>query len=285
MTNRKEPRIFLCHASEDKARVRELYRQLKAAGYHPWLDEEDLLPGQRWWPAIRKVISDLDNLVLVCLTCNSVNRRGVVQQEIKRALDVLDQMPDDAIYLIPARLEDCPVPDRLAHLHRVDLFEPRGFERLRRALDFELGKRQPPLAPATRSPAPQAVKPGPAAPPPLDDWPEVARVVNQAGKSLRPRPGETLLRTGDLQRAIERLGGYAKGAIAPTDYCYNRVNKSPGSCRYPVFEWVKRGRLRYLGPNYAYSGPILWKPQAGPERQVGEWKSGACTWSDDPRQG
>jgi hypothetical protein len=283
MANQKEPRIFLCHASNDKARVRELYRKLKEAGYHPWLDEEDLLPGQKWWPAIRKVISDLNNLVVVCLSCNSVNRRGVVQREIKRALDVLDQMPEDAIYLIPARLEDCPVPDRLADLHWVDLFEPRGFERLRRALDFELGKRRPPPKPSVERPASHPGKPKPTAPPPLADWPEVAHVVDQAGKSLRPRPGEKLLRTGDIQREIERLGGYTKGAIAPTDYCYNRVNKAPGSCRYPVFEWVKRGKFRYLGPNYAYSGPIFWKPQGGRERQVGEWKSGACTLREDPR--
>jgi hypothetical protein len=48
MANQKEPRIFLCHASDDKERVRELYRQLKEAGFRPWLDEEDLLPGQKW---------------------------------------------------------------------------------------------------------------------------------------------------------------------------------------------------------------------------------------------
>ena len=42
-------RIFLCHASEDKPQVREIYHQLKAIeGFEPWLDEEDLLPGQLW---------------------------------------------------------------------------------------------------------------------------------------------------------------------------------------------------------------------------------------------
>ena len=40
------PRIFLCHASEDKPKVIELYQKLKEAGYHPWLDKYDLLPGQ-----------------------------------------------------------------------------------------------------------------------------------------------------------------------------------------------------------------------------------------------
>jgi hypothetical protein len=34
-------RIFLCHASEDKAQVREVYHRLRAIdGLEPWLDEE-----------------------------------------------------------------------------------------------------------------------------------------------------------------------------------------------------------------------------------------------------
>ena len=41
-------RIFLCHASEDKAQVREVYRQLKALGFEPWLDEVDILAGKNW---------------------------------------------------------------------------------------------------------------------------------------------------------------------------------------------------------------------------------------------
>jgi formylglycine-generating enzyme required for sulfatase activity len=139
-----EPRIFLCHAKEDKPCVAELYRQLKQVGYHPWLDKEDLLPGQDWRHEIEKIIRDPYNIVVVCLSCNSVTKRGVVQQEIKWALDVLDQTPEGTIYLIPARLEECQVPDRLSELHWVELFELDGFAKLKQALDFELSKRQPP---------------------------------------------------------------------------------------------------------------------------------------------
>jgi mono/diheme cytochrome c family protein len=145
--NEHKPRIFLCHATDDKVQVRELYHQLQAAGYHPWLDEEDLLPGQDWWAEIKKVLSDPYNLVVVCLTCNSVTKRGVVQREIKRALDVLEETPEGTIYLIPARLEGCQVPDRLSDLHWVDLFQPNGFERLKGALDFELSRRPAPHVP------------------------------------------------------------------------------------------------------------------------------------------
>jgi TIR domain len=53
-------RIFLCHASEDKPQVREVYRRLKAEGFEPWLDEENLLPGQLWDQEIRRALKYSD---------------------------------------------------------------------------------------------------------------------------------------------------------------------------------------------------------------------------------
>ena len=118
---------------------------------------------------------------------------------------------------------------------------------------------------------------------PLSEWTKAAQVVYEVGKNLQQQLGEELLLTEDLQQGIERLGGYTRGAILPTDYCYNRMNKAPFSFRFPVLEWVGRGKFRYLGPNYNYTGPIYWKPRGEAERQVGEWKSGVCNLEEDPR--
>jgi formylglycine-generating enzyme required for sulfatase activity len=138
----QEPRIFLCHAKEDKERVRELYHRLKETGYHPWLDEEDLLPGQDWDLEIRRAVRG-SGFFLACLSKDSIDKRGYVQKELKMGLDVLDEMPEGKIYLIPVRLEECEVPERLQSRQWVDLFEARGFEKLKGALDFELGPRPP----------------------------------------------------------------------------------------------------------------------------------------------
>jgi formylglycine-generating enzyme required for sulfatase activity len=139
---RARPRLFLCHASEDKERVKQLYHLLKEAGYRPWLDKFDLLPGQRWRPAIRTIITDRNNLILVCLSSHAITKQGVIQQEIKWALDILKELPEEAIYLIPVRLEVCQAPEEISEFHWVDLFEAEGFEYLTRALDYELGQRQ-----------------------------------------------------------------------------------------------------------------------------------------------
>jgi cold shock CspA family protein len=126
-------RVFLCHASADKVSVRELYRKLKSAFVDPWLDEEKLLPGQDWNLEISKAIRQSD-AVLVCLSRGSVTKAGYVQKEIRDALDIADQQPEGTIYLIPVRLEDCEVPERLRRWHWVNLFDSEGHQRLLRAL-------------------------------------------------------------------------------------------------------------------------------------------------------
>jgi DNA-directed RNA polymerase subunit RPC12/RpoP len=137
-----EPRIFLCHASEDKPRVAELYHKLKAAGYHSWRGKEDLLPGQDWRHAIEQIIRDPTTIVVACLSGDAVANWGAVMQaEATWALDVLEQMSPDARYLIPALLDRCDLPYELWGVRWVNLFEPDGFERLKQALDAEIAKR------------------------------------------------------------------------------------------------------------------------------------------------
>ncbi len=126
-------KIFLCHASQDKAQVRDLYQRLRSDGFEVWLDTEDLLPGHDWDLKIRQAIRT-SRTVLVCLSSTSSNKKGYVQKEIKHALDVADEQPEGSIFLIPVRLEHCEVPDRLRKWHWVDLFEESGYVKLIRAL-------------------------------------------------------------------------------------------------------------------------------------------------------
>jgi hypothetical protein len=126
-------RVFLCHSKVDKDRVHELYKRLVADGIGPWFDEEDLLPGQDWEAVIKKAVENSD-VVLVCLSKTSVARRGFAQKEIKLALDVADQQPEGAIYLIPIKLEECEIPDRLKKWQWVEFFNPKGYQKLLSAL-------------------------------------------------------------------------------------------------------------------------------------------------------
>jgi hypothetical protein len=115
--------------------VRELCEKLRADGFRPWLDEEDLLPGQDWQREIPNRVRDSD-IVVVCLSCQSAIKTGYVQKEIRYALDAADEQPEGEIFLIPLRLEPCEVPQRLTRWQWVDLFESHGYGKLLRALDL-----------------------------------------------------------------------------------------------------------------------------------------------------
>lgn len=119
MTDRKL-RVFLCHASQDKPVVRELYNRLLAEGWiDPWLDEEKLLPGQDWDMEIEKAVESAD-VVIVCLSNNSVSKEGYIQKELKLILDIALEKIDGAIFIIPLRLDSCQIPRRLRSWHYVD---------------------------------------------------------------------------------------------------------------------------------------------------------------------
>ena len=131
----RQLRVFLCHASQDKPAVRKMYTYLKQHGVQPWLDREDLLPGQDWEVEISKAIENSD-VILVCLSKNSVNKEGYVQKEIAFALDKRLEKPVGAIFLIPIKLEECDVPRRLSPYQWVDYFHPDGKKRLLLSLNL-----------------------------------------------------------------------------------------------------------------------------------------------------
>jgi formylglycine-generating enzyme required for sulfatase activity len=127
-------RVFLCHASQDKPAVRELYSRLKREEWiDPWLDEEKLLPGQDFDLEIYKAIRDAD-AIIICLSVESVAKEGYIQKEFKRALAFADEKPEGTIYIIPLRLNDCAPPSKFAQWQWVDYFAGSSPDKLLQSL-------------------------------------------------------------------------------------------------------------------------------------------------------
>jgi len=150
-------RVFLCHAKEDKPKVRELYRRLRADGVEVWLDEKSLLPGQDWKVEIPKAVREAD-VVIVCMSSVSARKEGFVQAEINFALDKALEKPEGTIYIIPAKLEECDAPDKLSRWQWVNLFEDYegGYEMLMLSLKLRaknLGASLTPAPAAEKMPA------------------------------------------------------------------------------------------------------------------------------------
>jgi hypothetical protein len=122
MPTKRKLRVFLCHASQDKPIVRDVYQRLLAEGWiGPWLDEEKLLPGQDWNLEIEKAVESSD-AVIVCVSSTSVAKEGYVQKELRRVLNIALEKLEGTIFVIPVRLDDCVLPRQLADRQSIDYF-------------------------------------------------------------------------------------------------------------------------------------------------------------------
>jgi TIR domain len=118
MNESNEFRVFLAHSKEDKPLVREIYFLLQLDGFLPWLDQENLKPGQNWRLEIDKAVA-ASHAVVVFISPSGVDRAGYLHKEIGLALDVAEQQPEASICTIPVKLGECEMPRRLSHLHWV----------------------------------------------------------------------------------------------------------------------------------------------------------------------
>jgi formylglycine-generating enzyme required for sulfatase activity len=200
-------RIFLCHAREDKAQVREVYHQLKALGFAPWLDEVDILPGQDWDYEIERALETSD-FVLVFLSTRSVGKIGYVQREFRRALYHAEEQPEGFIHTIPVKLDDCEVPRRFSRHQWANLYESGAFERIVRALHYGLQQRGQPL--------PTPLIPEPSSAPPRVSPPE-RDMTPSTPVGLPEADGQTWTNSMGMEFVLIPAGTFMMGSLE-SDY-------------------------------------------------------------------
>jgi len=114
--------VFLSYAHEDRESAERLFNDLKVAGIEVWIDFESIEPGRLWEKEIRRGIENCRYFIAL-FSKNSVQKKGIVQKELKTALDIYDTFPENEVFIIPARLDNCnPTYDKINELHYLDLF-------------------------------------------------------------------------------------------------------------------------------------------------------------------
>jgi hypothetical protein len=117
-------KIFISYAREDEESAKRLYEDLRNSELpiEPWIDKEEILPGQDWKREIRKAINESIVFIPV-FSSTSVKKRGYVQVEVKYGIEVLKEIPPGEIFVIPVRLDPCDIPyNELKQYHFQDLF-------------------------------------------------------------------------------------------------------------------------------------------------------------------
>jgi len=131
--------VFISYANEDKEIAAKLHSDLKKLGIDTWLDKENLIPGENWRVSIEKAIKKTKYFIAL-LSNNSINKRGYVQKELNIALEILGEIPENDVFIIPVRIEKCPIShSKLSNIHRIDLFPSyeEGLKNILRAIEGE----------------------------------------------------------------------------------------------------------------------------------------------------
>ncbi|MGH7595797.1 MAG: toll/interleukin-1 receptor domain-containing protein [bacterium] len=98
MEKKNKPRVFLSHASKDRAFIEKLYNDLLKYKIAPWKDTEEIRDGRPWLKVIfEDGISTCDSII-VYLTKHSINSK-MVAKEIDAAF--IEQMSDNGITILP----------------------------------------------------------------------------------------------------------------------------------------------------------------------------------------
>lgn len=123
MTEPRKLRVFLCHALQDKSIVKNLSQSLNAENWiSSWTYEEEKIMDRE--NRKYKIMEWLEsaNIILVCLTNNSVKENGMIEESLSEFLDAVDSKFRGDILLIPVRLENVLIPQKLKNLKYLDLF-------------------------------------------------------------------------------------------------------------------------------------------------------------------
>jgi hypothetical protein len=103
--------VFISYANEDiKAAVR-LYKQLKIEGLEPWLDRgEEEIDSDGWKNLLKRALQN-SRYFISLWSMKSFGNDGLMQRELKAALEILNEYRSSDISVIHVRLENCQLSD------------------------------------------------------------------------------------------------------------------------------------------------------------------------------
>ncbi|MGX1929710.1 toll/interleukin-1 receptor domain-containing protein [Flagellimonas sp. 2504JD4-2] len=115
------PSVFICHASEDKDKAKEIYKRLKKEKLNPWIDKEGIRGGDQWNDVLETTIKDIDYFVIVQSTALVGKSRGYVNKEINLALRLSEEVRTGFSYIFPVYIDDSEHLKQLSKYQYTDL--------------------------------------------------------------------------------------------------------------------------------------------------------------------
>lgn len=128
----KRKDVFLCHSSEDKPFVRQVYMDLLNLGLNVWMDEYEITVGESIVERIGDGTSKASGLILF-ISSSSSNSKWV---EREWSSTLMRKLAGNDVKILPCLIEEAPIPALLSDIKYADFRDSyeSGLEQLMRGL-------------------------------------------------------------------------------------------------------------------------------------------------------
>ncbi|CCN70388.1 toll/interleukin-1 receptor domain-containing protein [Vibrio nigripulchritudo] len=129
-------KVFISYSHADHDFVHRVALDLKGL-YDVWVDFIRLKAGENWENKILENIEEGDKVILF-FSSVGLGKRGYFQSEIRTIGKAKDMFPEDSIFVVPVRLDECKVPRAYREHHYIDYFKigyGDFFTKLKKSLD------------------------------------------------------------------------------------------------------------------------------------------------------
>jgi|WetSurMetagenome_2_1015567.scaffolds.fasta_scaffold115117_1 hypothetical protein len=114
-------KIFMSYAHDDLFRVKNIYNNLKNVGLNPWIDFENLLPGQSWKTIIEEQLKQAD-IILIFFSKNTDSKSSYFNEELNSVVDKIKMQPIGYNPVIPIRLDQINPPEEFKTTQWIDYY-------------------------------------------------------------------------------------------------------------------------------------------------------------------
>lgn len=125
--------IFISYSHRDLETVRQIVSGLQERGFNPWLDVDEIVPGQKWTSAIDKAIAE-SSAALLIISENFYAESNRLEHENSIILNRLDNKELSSISAIPVYLDNSPPPQELRDVQGVLYKGSESIDKLEKGL-------------------------------------------------------------------------------------------------------------------------------------------------------
>lgn len=125
-------KIFIIYSNMDRELAKRVSDILIDNGYHPWLDVEEILPGQSWKETSARALEESEAAVVVLSEHLAASSHAM--NELETAMRMLRSKRSDIAPIIPISAGAAPSIEKLHDIQWADIDAPGGEELLLRGL-------------------------------------------------------------------------------------------------------------------------------------------------------